>query len=36
MSKRNGDKARAHRLRKKRIAHRLMVRELRAKLAAAK
>jgi hypothetical protein len=35
MSKTHGDKARFHRLRKQNIARRLMVRELRLKLAAA-
>ncbi|HEY1758624.1 MAG TPA: hypothetical protein VGG72_24850 [Bryobacteraceae bacterium] len=35
MSSKNGDKARHHRLRKKFIARRLMVRELQEKLALA-
>jgi hypothetical protein len=35
MSSKNGDKARHHRLRKKNIARRLMVRELQEKLALA-
>jgi hypothetical protein len=34
MSQKQGDTARAHRLRKQNIARRLMVRELRLKLAA--
>jgi len=35
MSKKHGDTARFHRIRKQNIARRLMVRELRAKIAAA-
>jgi hypothetical protein len=35
MSSRNGDKSRHHRMRKQKIARRLMVRELREKLALA-
>jgi hypothetical protein len=36
MSKRNGDKARFHRIRKQKIARRLSIRELRDSIAAGK